>query len=654
MQKTSQKNYNFLSSTNLIYRNQLPPEYSLPTLVGGHPQDLRGLNTIDNEEQIPEIDFRDALAKFEIDTNDDGIDDGNTNLMHNSLRKAYSENELSKYDDQSGRRKSQCEPKNDILNWEPQYNHNHKKIILPNKEKFFDGIFDEYIPNFNTFNLSKFGIDENVLADSDSDDDVIVQEKKRHHSEEVGKYTELLTPLTETKPIEIKQNQYIKRNNDSFEVSDESFRIAASPERSGDREVLSSIPKNFSSLSFSYRRKMLTDLLPDSLKKDTDYKNHIAKIIRKNSASASSLSSPVSNIFALKRKPKQIDPDTNEMGSILLNKWRLGRIFNNGGFGIIRECFNVDDVDDIKAVKVIPIKHSLTCLQNFQSEIIMWSKLKNQYVVPLYDVKITCDYIFLFMPLYDEGSLFDRVKFWESNKIELVERYDTIISYLKCITKALTFLHENSIHHGDIKLENFVLENNIPLLCDFGMTDNDKDCESNTSSNCDIKIMEEIQSVCSLLANDIPVDKMLNTSPSDENGRPGSSKDESTPMDKLSSNIPNSDDIEKEHHINIGSLPYAAPELLQPCPTPVDRRADIWALGIMAYTLVILKLPFWHIYEPRLKLSILDGNWQNTEWVSALQGHPELSILDKLLKGCLVVKDSRFTISDVSNLLNVK
>ncbi|OXT14564.1 hypothetical protein B9K06_25770, partial [Bacillus sp. OG2] len=164
------------------------------------------------------------------------------------------------------------------------------------------------------------------------------------------------------------------------------------------------------------------------------------------------MSSPVSNIFALKRKPKQIDPDTNEMGSILLNKWRLGRIFNNGGFGIIRECFNVDDVDDIKAVKVIPIKHSLTCLQNFQSEIIMWSKLKNQYVVPLYDVKITCDYIFLFMPLYDEGSLFDRVKFWESNKIELVERYDTIISYLKCITKALTFLHENSIHHGDIKL----------------------------------------------------------------------------------------------------------------------------------------------------------------------------------------------------------
>lgn len=625
---TKQNSYSFLTSTNLLYRDNLPPEYSLPTLIGVPSIDLRGINTIDNEEHIPKIDFKDALTKFDIldsnDNNDDNDDNdriNNDNIFLNKIKKTYSENELCKFDDESGRRKSHC--KNGlILDLEP-YNISSHVTKLPLKKRVNDGIFDEYIPNFNTFNLTKFGIDENAIQDSDEESEVneLSKENKINHN-----HDNIINDKQKSKPIEIKRSN-VKRNDQSFEVSDDSFKIAASPERDGDRKILSSIPKNFYSLSFSYRRQMLTDLLPENLKNDTDYKNHIAKIVRKNSASITSLSSDASNIFVTKIKPPNIDPDSNEMGSILLSQWRMGRVVNSGGFGIIRECFNINDIDDIRAVKVIPLRKSLKLLNKFKSEIIMWSKLKHKNIIPLYDVRVTIDDIFLFMPLCDEGSLFDRVKFWETNKIKVVERFETIILYIKQIVQALKFLHSKGIHHGDIKLENFLLDNNIPILCDFGMTGYDEEFQNNSDSSS--KIIGEIKNACELLSEIESATDKSNNDILDDN--------------KTSYN---------EHHINIGSLPYAAPELLQPCPALIDRQADIWAFGILIYALVLLKLPFWHIYEPRLKLSILEGNWKTDEWIFQLKQDCELNILDELLQKCLVDKEARFSINDISNVID--
>lgn len=660
-----QTNYSFLTSTNRLYRDQLPPEYRLPTLIGSEcTADLRGINNIDNEEQIPELDFKDALAKFNIKTSDgiecNGKDDKYKIpfISDNSqIRKTYSENEVSKYDADYGRRKSQHNPNinNLAFKWGPDYHHEVNKRILPKSERIKDGINDEYIPNFATFNLAKFGIDENAIDDDDEDDDEAGDIKQFTKTDVNDSFSHLLTTKTKAKPIVIGEKAS-EKNNDNFEVSDESFKRANSPERNEDRKILASIPKNFSSLSFSYRRKMLTDLLPDNLKNNTEYKNHIVKIIKKNSASTSASSSLSSNIFFAKRTPKKIEPDTNEMGSILLGTWRLGRVFNNGSFGIIRECFNVNDLDNVKAVKIIPLNKSFKCLENYKSEIIMWSKLKNECIVPLHDLKITTDYIFLLMPLYDEGSLFDRVKFWETNRVDFLERYTTIISYIKCVTEAIKYLHENNIHHGDIKLENFLLDDNKPKLCDFGMTNYDKNPTTRMLENVNTKIQNEIQSACKLLSKNSSCS--LSTSAesdiSDPITGPMSGLKESTTCDtktETTGNNCNNTDF-KEHHINIGSLPYAAPELLKPCPSLVDCKADLWAFGILIYALVLLKLPFWHIYEPRLKLSILEGNWESEEWHVLKNEHREMALLDKLVSGCLTDRKSRLSIFDISDLLN--
>ena len=42
----------------------------------------------------------------------------------------------------------------------------------------------------------------------------------------------------------------------------------------------------------------------------------------------------------------------------------------------------------------------------------------------------------------------------------------------------------------------------------------------------------------------------------------------------------------------IGSLPFMAPELLRDGPRALDRRSDVYAIGVTLYQLLTLRLPF--------------------------------------------------------------
>lgn len=662
---TPQQSFAYLSSTNLVYRDELPPEYRMPTLLGGDDRNLRGINRIDNEENIPDIDFKEAMYKFDIEPSElDQIRQGN-------IRKTLSENEMSNYDEMFGTKLPYKKSKtpNLITNWGSYYAKNRASQKQENKKfykaKLSDGISDEYIPNLSSFNLSKFGIadpaprDEKPLIENSA-----MVKKPRAASisaqnSEVSLEIKARHPEVLPKPIEIDYakkatNREDKSDSEYFEVSEESFKIADSPERDPDKIILSSIPKNFQSLSFSYRRKMLTDLLPDSLKDDIEYKNHLTKILRRNSISTSSLGSMASMIASARHRKNTVLPNCNEMGSLLMSTWKLGRVFNNGSFGIIRECFNTENVDEVKAVKIIPIKQSIKKLHKFQSEMFMWAKLNHESVVPLIDVQITCDNIFLLMPLLPEGSLYDKVKAWESSRVPYEKRQKQIKQYITGIIQAIAYLHHHGIHHGDIKLENFLLQDDVPKICDFGLTNYDLDSYNHNlrSGELGIKIRTQINDVVSQLSRKT---FNLNSPDTGSSGIFGSLSSAGNDTEKSATSMikteDSANDISSEHS-NIGSLPYAAPELLQSCPTSVDRNVDIWALGVTVFALIVLKLPFWHIYEPRLKLMILEGNWESEDWKEMVQKYPEITGLGSIIEVCLIDRSKRESIDQISERMS--
>ena len=111
--------------------------------------------------------------------------------------------------------------------------------------------------------------------------------------------------------------------------------------------------------------------------------------------------------------------------------------------------------------------------------------------------------------------------------------------------------------------------------------------------------------------------------------------------------IENNDSSENQ----IGSLPYAAPELVANVSNLISFETDIWALGCMLYCMVLGRLPFQHEYEPRLRLMIESGKYNKALLKEALG--PVDKYLYQAIEGCLI-KDlqDRWNLEKVAKYLN--
>ncbi|KAJ8144091.1 hypothetical protein OY671_002803 [Metschnikowia pulcherrima] len=205
---------------------------------------------------------------------------------------------------------------------------------------------------------------------------------------------------------------------------------------------------------------------------------------------------------------------------------------------------------------------------------------------------------------------------------------------------ALSYMHNDlGIVHGDLKLENVLIadinsENLELILCDFGMSRVFNPRLSRTSSGDDFSFASRSKS--SFAANRRPYngpDSVNSKSLFSDDSKLGilqlfrpsglcsvslssshsdiskSSVHKIMSGDKASHNELDSD----LPHSHIGSLPYASPELLSPSPPPLGPSADVWALGVLIYTMTVGRLPFQHPYEPRLRAMITAGKIRKKE-----------------------------------------
>ncbi|KAH3670529.1 hypothetical protein OGAPHI_001044 [Ogataea philodendri] len=462
-----------------------------------------------------------------------------------------------------------------------------------------DGIEDEYVPDFKEFNFRSW-FDDAVL-----DEDRLFDEL---HSQ--------------VPPISIKNQQVSPKP-----VS----RLSLSPERDKDRVILSSLPSNFLSLSFSERKKLINKVLPESLQNDADYKNHITKLIRRNSISGSSPAQRFTNSFSLHsssvHSAMSVADNYNQKGSLVLGKWRLGRIIGRGAYGIIRSCTDLNDNE--KAMKVINVHGSAELIKRFKTESLMWSLLHHENILPLFDFKFTSKSFFLLTQKCDAGSLFDCVKRWEMSSDP--ERLSSVVSYLTDICSGLEYMHSLGISHGDVKLENCLLSHGRVVLCDFGMA-------SFFSRDTDALI--RIPDLSRRILDD-PVSAApprvvsVGSSVSVRNSPLSSAANTPTPRSPASLSTTSSIDSSRLPDTHIGSLPYAAPEILRPNPYNLDHLTDSWAVGVLLYTLVTLRLPYQHKFEPRLKLMIMNNDYDSGRFRAALGDFHATSKLCDILAACL-------------------
>ena len=270
----------------------------------------------------------------------------------------------------------------------------------------------------------------------------------------------------------------------------------------------------------------------------------------------------------------------------------LGRQIGFGGFSVIREAFTINGKERLRrAVKIV--RHQATGKEEaeseslqaaFEHEIELWRRLSHAHILPLIDIYFTPYATFAFMKLTTGGTLFDLVR---TNRAGLPPRLTR--RYAGQLASALRYLHEDMhIVHGDLKLENCLLDMSALdaaetggslLLCDFGLADYSSASEDSSTS-----------SLYSARRHHSP---------------PGAGHDPRTPATPKSPTIGPSDTSTSL----AGSLPYAAPELLEAGQSVSSTKADIWAFGVICFALAMGKLPFMHAFSPMVSAMILRGEW---------------------------------------------
>ncbi|MCJ1247351.1 hypothetical protein MMC30_004565 [Trapelia coarctata] len=282
------------------------------------------------------------------------------------------------------------------------------------------------------------------------------------------------------------------------------------------------------------------------------------------------------------------DDEGQEVGDYV-----LGKEIGFGGFSVVREAYTISGNERIKrAVKIVRRQlvnkgeaDNERLQAEFEHEVSLWRCLSHKQILPLIAVYITDFATFAFTPLNSGGTLFDLVR---ANRQGL--RPDIARRYAYQLASAIRYLHEDvRVVHRDLKLENCLIDLSGPdaavkggnlLLCDFGLADFfSKDDRSNPPPTRAIGPSETSTSIA-------------------------------------------------------GSLQYAAPELILSPVGLLSTAVDMWAYGVVCYTLVTGDLPFQHTLQPRVQKMILAGEWDQA---AMSKGRGWAEGVEDMVRGCLLM-----------------
>lgn len=308
----------------------------------------------------------------------------------------------------------------------------------------------------------------------------------------------------------------------------------------------------------------------------------------------------------------QPDDEGQEVGDYV-----LGKQIGFGGFSVVREAYTIENGERVRrAVKIVrkqvtgkADRENEQLQAEFEHEVGLWRCLIHRRILPLVAVYETNFATFCFTPLNTGGTLFDVVR---SNRKGL--KGDPAKRYAYQLASAIRYLHEDvRVVHRDIKLENCLVDRSNPedaaeggniLLCDFGMAEF---ITSDTRSNSPDPYED---------ATDRPPPKNIGPS-------------------ETSTSI-------------IGSLQYAAPELVIGPAGLLQTSVDIWAFGVVVYALLVGNLPFNHPLPSRVQKMILAGEWSEGALSQAQGVRDTNQEATELVRGCLVLStEARWDIGQV-------
>ncbi|KAK3698721.1 hypothetical protein LTR37_016811 [Vermiconidia calcicola] len=307
-------------------------------------------------------------------------------------------------------------------------------------------------------------------------------------------------------------------------------------------------------------------------------------------------------------EPKQ-DDEGQAIG--LNNEYIIGRLINQGGFGVVKEVHTRTQAGEniIRAVKIvrkaIPEKDETEnekAQQELEHEVSVWRHLKHRHILDLHAVYETDFATFCVMDLNVGGTLFDVVRTSRGYSADNAGRkgLDPKLakSYAFQLACALRYLHEDiRVCHRDVKLENCLIDMSGPnaeseggnlRLCDFGLAD------------------------------------FLHSGNTVDDASPDRFREHLLTM-RSTAQYPTTSSV-------IGTLEYASPKGLSVNRKLFECAGDVWAFGVIVYALCTGELPFRHQMPSKTVELILQADWDESAILNAATGGSEVK---DLVQGCL-------------------
>lgn len=551
---------------------------------------------------------------------------------------------------------------------------------VKSKKEAVSMMYDEYIPDLDFINNFKRMQDYYEATPTFDEEEVDQENSEMTKRSENNVLTELMEH-SHVVPMKIKaDNDSEVKNYNTEEITTNNSFID-----------VTKLPLEFEDLPYSQRKKILVGLCPDK-----EYQEILVEIkkphnqLRRMQAKGGPHSPSESAVLPRSHRSSTSESTANSIlsrfdGSSSLQSgltsskglqvmgYKLNNIIGKGAWGVIRECTNTSDSSDVKAMKIVKYKDNLSVKLSVINEVAIWKDLRHKNILSLVDYMQGENGMFCLMNQIHGGTLYDYVvKKWYHNETEypLKKRLDLISNYSKQIVDALDYLHNDAhIVHGDLKLENCLMTTGgRVLLCDFGMARKLKPSDILRRSSSRNHIFKKHNSSVNVrhsafnygnknkssalnlrrMINDKSLthdDTPLCISCFDANIGPAY---QSTVL-----KLPEEKKNKKVLTLNqIGSLPYAAPELLD-IKNKITPMTDIWALGVLMYTMCVYELPFQHEFEPRLKMIIESGKYDHKK-LSALVFKTNPSVCF-VIEGCLKKNiDDRWSLEKIKRNMSIE
>ena len=255
-----------------------------------------------------------------------------------------------------------------------------------------------------------------------------------------------------------------------------------------------------------------------------------------------------------------------------------------GAYGVVKKVCLKDNPETIRAMKIISKEYIVEGQsQKLLDEIKILKKLEHPNIMKIYEYFDDSKYIYIVSELCDQGDLLGKM-------MKLGSMSELVVKFLMGqILNAVSYLHDNRVFHGDIKLENI-------MLYKTSKKEGRRFTRLNRELNSSTKLQKEIYNFYNgknkknLQSSMIFIEDMTNY--------------EVKLIDFGCSKFLHKKGKNKLSGI-VGTSIYCSPEVIDDL---YDEKSDEWSCGILMYILLCGEPPFQGETEEEIFANIKKGH----------------------------------------------